>query len=120
MLTYSCIPTETSGRQTSSMRRRQMPNRPGVAAAAGEGGRSLNITSTRAAGNPGTAEQPGPARPASSAPDRTSIELVGELDGGHRYRITAAIASPSLQFLLSLHLELWPQARSEDCSAPVR
>jgi hypothetical protein len=48
-------------RQASSTRRRRMPNRPGVAAAAGEGGRSLSITSTRAAGNPGT------ARPSSRA-----------------------------------------------------
>ena len=38
------------------MRRRRMPNRPGVAAAAGEGGRSLSITSTRTAGNRGTAQ----------------------------------------------------------------
>jgi hypothetical protein len=38
-----------------------MPNRPGVAAAAGDGGRSLSITSTGAAGNPGT------ARPSSRA-----------------------------------------------------
>ena len=31
-----------------------MPNRPGAAAVAGKGGRSLSITSTRAAGSPGT------------------------------------------------------------------
>ena len=67
--TYSCIPTETSGRQTSSTRRRRMPNRPGVAAAAGEGGRSLSITSTRTADNPGT------ARPSSWA-SQAGIEEV--------------------------------------------
>ena len=69
LLTYSCIPTETSGRQTASMRRRRMPNRPGVAAAAGEGGRSLSITSTRTAGTRGT------ARPSSWA-SQAGIEEV--------------------------------------------
>jgi hypothetical protein len=51
-----------SGRQPSSTRRRRMPNRPGAAAVAGEGGRSLSITSTRAAGSParhGPAAGPG-------------------------------------------------------------
>jgi hypothetical protein len=52
----------TSGRQTSSTRRRRMPNRPGAAAVAGEGGRSLSITSTRAAGSPGTARPRSRAR----------------------------------------------------------
>jgi hypothetical protein len=46
-----------------------MPNRPGVAAAAGEGGRSLSITSTRTAGNRGT------ARPSSWA-SQAGIEKV--------------------------------------------
>jgi hypothetical protein len=46
-----------------------MPNRPGVAAAAGEGGRSLSITSTRTAGNRGT------ARPSSWA-SQAGIEEV--------------------------------------------
>jgi hypothetical protein len=51
------------------MHRRRTPNRPGVAAAAGEGGRSLSITSTRTAGNRGT------ARPSSWA-SRAGIEEV--------------------------------------------
>ena len=47
-----------------ALRRRPMPKRPVVAAAAGEGGRSLSITSTRAAGR---FESTRPSRRASQA-----------------------------------------------------
>jgi hypothetical protein len=53
----------------------QADAKPPGAAAAGEGGRSLSITSTRAAGNPGTARPNRRARRQDRAPRRRGRPL---------------------------------------------